>query len=162
MFLLQNVTRIVKEYYEQRQNYERYEVIPTDKQLSMEFPTLPKATVDRINKAHDECKARNDGDSNASKEQVEGHPEMKNGGHQQQEQKRTSQKQPNTEIRFDEQESDTDSVNKEANEVPWEVRKSKNRKAQQKVHGKEPNRDGEITKAKQKPKPKQKPKTWKK
>ena len=47
MFLLQNVTRIVKQYYEQRQNYERYEVIPTDKQLSMEFPTLPKATVDR-------------------------------------------------------------------------------------------------------------------
>ena len=40
-------------------------------------------------------------------------------------------------------------------------RKSKNRKAQQKVHGKEPNRDGKDTKAKQMPQSKQKLKFWK-
>ena len=50
-------------------------------------------------------------------------------------------------------------ANKQANEVPREVRQTKNRKAQQKVHGKEPNWDDEDTKAEQKPKPKQKPKT---
>ena len=87
---------------------------------------------------------------------------MTNGGHQQQQQQRADQGKANKQVRFDEEDSVTGNANEQANEVPWEVRKSKNRKAQQKVHGKEPNRDGEDTKVEQTPKSKQKPKIWKK
>ena len=84
-----------------------------------------------------------------------GHPETKNGGHQQREQEQTSQEQANRDVGIG-------NTKMQVNEVQWEVRKGKNRKAQEKVQGKEPNRDGEDTKVEQTPKSKQKPKIWKK
>ena len=128
----------------------------------MEFPSLPKATKERIENAHNECKAKNDGDGNANKAQVEGHPEMKDGGHQQQKKQQIGPANAYKKARFDEQDSVIGHANEQANEVRWEVRKGKNSKAQQKVQGKEPNRDGEDTKVERTPKSKQKPKIWKK
>ena len=162
MFQIHNVTETVHQYYAQRDSYGSYEIIPTNKPISMEFPSLPQATKERIEIAHNECKAKNDGNGNASKAKVEGHPEMKNGGHQQREQQQTGQAKVNKDVRFDEQDVVTGNAKMQANEVRWEVRKSKNRKAQEKVQGKEPNRDGEDTKVEQTPKSKQKPKIWKK
>ena len=155
MFLIQNVTEIVNQYYAQKDSYGKYEIIPTNKPISMEFPELPQTTKERIEIAHNACKAKNDGDGNASKAHVEGHPETKNGGHQQREQEQTSQEQANKDVGID-------NTKMQVNEVQWEVRKGKNRKAQEKVQGKEPNRDGEDAKVKQTPKSKQKQKIWKK
>ena len=55
MFLIENVTSTVNQYYEKQHDYARYDVIPTSKELSMKFQPLPKATADRIDKAHNEC-----------------------------------------------------------------------------------------------------------